>query len=141
MKKREDVIAHLGGVPLFSACTKKDLQHVAKYSEHVRVPAGTDMTQEGRTGSEFFVILDGKAAVLRDGREVATLGAGDSFGELALLDRAPRNATVRATSDVDALVMGQREFTAALDVVPSLAHKLLIGLARRIHTLDGQAVN
>lgn len=141
MKRREDVLAHLGNVPLFSACTKKDLQHIEKYSERVQIPAGTKMTQEGRVGYEFYVILDGKASVVREGREITTLGAGDSFGELALLDRAPRNATVQAVTEVDALVMGQREFTAALDVVPTLAHKLLIGLARRIHEIDAHAVN
>lgn len=141
MKRREDVLAHLGNVPLFSACTKKDLQHITKYSDRVQVPAGTKMTQEGRVGYEFYVILDGKASVSRDGREVNTLGPGDAFGELALLDRAPRNATVEAITDVDALVMGQREFTAALDVVPTIAHKLLVGLARRIHDVDAQAVN
>ena len=141
MKRREDVVAYLGRVPLFSACTKKDLQHIAKYSDRVQVPAGTKLTQEGRVGYEFYVILDGKVSVSRDGREVNTLGPGDAFGELALLDRAPRNATVEAVTEVDALVMGQREFTAALDVVPTLAHKLLVGLARRIHDIDAHAVN
>lgn len=141
MKRRDDVLAHLGNVPLFSACTKKDLQHIEKYSDRVQIPAGTKMTEEGRSGYEFYVILDGKASVVREGREIATLGAGNSFGELALLDRAPRNATVEAVTEVDALVMGQREFTAALDVVPTLAHKLLIGLARRIHEIDAHAVN
>ena len=141
MKRREDVLAYLGNVPLFSACSKKDLQHIEKYSERISVPAGTEMTKEGRVGYEFYVILDGKASVDRGGKEIAVLGPGDSFGELALLDRSPRNATVTASTDVDALVMGQREFNAALDVVPTLAHKLLTGLARRIHQVDAQAVN
>ena len=141
MKRRDDVLAYLSKVPLFSACTKKDVQHIAKYSEHVVIPAGTKMTEEGKVGYEFYVILDGKASVSKGGREVNTIGAGDAFGELALLDRAPRNATVAAVTDVEVLVMGQREFTAALDVVPTLAHKLLVGLARRIHQVDAQAVN
>jgi CRP-like cAMP-binding protein len=141
MKRREDILAYLSRVPLFSACTKKDLAHIAKYSDRVTVPAGTTLTQEGRIGYEFYVILDGKVSVVRGGREVNVLGAGDAFGELALLDRAPRNATIEATTDVDALVMGQREFSAALDLVPTLAHKLLTGLARRIHEIDAEAVN
>ena len=141
MKRREDVLEQLSNVPLFSACTKKDLQHISKYSERVHIAAGTQMTLEGRVGYEFYVILDGKASVNKAGTDVATLGPGDAFGELALLDRAPRNATVTAATDVEALVMGQREFTAALDVVPTLAHKLLIGMARRIHQVDTQAVN
>ena len=141
MKRRDDVVEYLARVPLFSACSKKDLQHIQRYSDRVAVPAGTKLTQEGRTGSEFYVILDGKVSIVRGGSEVNTLGSGDFFGELALLDRSPRNATVEAVTDVDALVIGQREFSAALDVVPTLAHKLLVGLARRIHELDRGAVN
>jgi CRP-like cAMP-binding protein len=141
MKRRAEILEYLAEVPLFSACSKKDLQHIARHSERVTVPAGTKMTQEGRVGYEFYVILDGKAKVSRNGRQVNTLGPGDAFGELALLDRAPRNATVEAASAVDALVMGQREFSAALDLVPTLAHKLLTGLARRIHQIDAKAIN
>jgi CRP-like cAMP-binding protein len=141
MKRREDVLRYLTTVPLFSACTKKDLALLARHSEHLTVPAGTRMTTEGRVGYEFYVILDGKASVERDGREVNILGPGDFFGELSLLDRAPRNATVTAVTDVETVMLGQREFSAALDLVPSLAHKLLIGLARRIHTIEDQRVN
>jgi CRP-like cAMP-binding protein len=141
MARRDDLLEYLTKVPLFSACAKKDLALLAKHSERVTLPAGTDMTVEGKVGYEFYVILDGKASVKRGRREVNVLGPGDFFGELSLLDRAPRNATVTAVTDVDAVVLGQREFSAALDLVPSLAHKLLTGLARRIHAIDSQKVN
>ena len=141
MRQRDDVLGYLAKTSLFSACSRRDLGHVAKHSDRVTVAAGRVLTEEGTTGHEFYVILDGKVAVERGGREVATLGPGDSFGELALLDRAPRNATVTAVTDAEVLIMGQREFTAALDIVPTLAHKLLIGLARRMHQVDAAAVN
>lgn len=141
MARRDDVLDYLTKVPLFSACSKKDLAVVAKHSEHLTVKAGTEMTTEGRIGYEFYVILDGKAAVSRDGKQINVLGPGDSFGELSLLDRAPRNATVTAETDIDALILGQREFSGLLDIIPTLAHKLLIGLARRIHDVDAQKVN
>lgn len=141
MARREDLYQYLTKVPLFSACTKKDLALVAKHSEHVTIPAGTEMTKEGAVGYEFYVILDGKASVKRGRKQLNVLGPGDFFGELSLLDRAPRNATVTAVTDIDAVVLGQREFNAALDVVPALAHKLLTGLARRIHAIDSQRVN
>ena len=141
MARREDVLAHLTKVPLFSAVSKKDLATISKYSEHLTIKAGTEMTTEGRVGYEFYVIIDGKASVTRGGTQVAVLGPGDSFGELSLLDRAPRNATVTAETDIDAVILGQREFSALLDIVPTLAHKLLIGLARRIHDVDAQKVN
>jgi CRP-like cAMP-binding protein len=141
MARRDDVLGHLTKVPLFSACSKKDLATISKHSEHLTITAGTQMTTEGRVGYEFYVIIDGKATVTRDGKQVAVLGPGDSFGELSLLDRAPRNATVTADTDVDAVILGQREFSALLDLVPTMAHKLLIGLARRIHEVDAQKVN
>jgi protein phosphatase len=141
MARRDDVLGYLTKVPLFSACSKKDLATVAKHSEHLKIKPGTEMTTEGRIGYEFYVIIDGKAAVTRGGKQVAVLGPGDSFGELSLLDRAPRNATVTAESEIDALILGQREFSALLDIVPTLAHKLLIGLARRIHAVEAQKVN
>ncbi len=75
---------------------------------------------EGSTGSEFFVIIDGDATVSRRGRKVATLGPGDAFGELALLDKAPRNATVTAQTPMEVVVLGQREFGGLIDEVPGL---------------------
>lgn len=141
MARREAVLGHLTRTPLFSACAKKDLALVSKHSEHLEIPAGTEMTTEGRVGYEFYVIVDGQATVTRKGKQVAVLGPGDSFGELSLLDRAPRNATVTASTDMDVVLLGQREFNALLDLVPTLAHKLLIGLARRIHEVDAEKVN
>lgn len=141
MARRDDVLSNLKEVPLFSACSKKELALISKSSEHLTIPAGTEMTKEGRVGYEFYVIISGKASVHRNGRKVNTLGAGDAFGELSLLDRAPRNATIKAETDVDALILGQREFSALLDLVPTLAHKLLVGMARRIHQMDSHNVN
>lgn len=141
MARREDVLSKLKEVPLFSACSKKELALVSKSAEHLTISPGTEMTTEGRIGYEFFVIIAGKASVHRNGRKINTLGAGDAFGELSLLDRAPRNATIRADTEIDALILGQREFSALLDVVPTLAHKLLVGMARRIHQMDSQQVN
>ena len=141
MARREDVLGYLTNTALFSACSKKDLQLVSRHSEHITISAGREMTTEGTTGHEFYVILDGKATVTRGGKQIAVLGPGDSFGELSLLDRAPRNATVTADTDIDAVILGQREFNALLDLVPTLAHKLLIGLARRIHQVDAASVN
>ena len=141
MARRDDKIKYLAAVPLFSGCSKKELDLIAKHSEHMTFSEGKVLTTQGRIGYEFYLILDGKARIEKDGVEVATVGAGDFFGELALLDRSPRNATVTALTDLDAIVLGQREFSALLDVVPTLAHKLLIGLARRIHEVDAKSIN
>jgi CRP/FNR family transcriptional regulator, cyclic AMP receptor protein len=130
----------LANVALFSACSKKDLQLVARRAERVKVPAGKVLVREGAAGAEFFVILDGTAEVTRHGQHVANLTAGASFGELALLDRAPRNATITAKTEMDVAVLGQREFAAIIDEVPGFAHKLLSGLAHRLREFDAQTV-
>jgi len=138
--RRDAFIDHLADVPLFSALSKKDLQLVARRAEDVKVDAGKVLVTEGSAGSEFFVIVDGKARVTRRGKKVADLGAGQFFGDLALLDRAPRNATVVADTTMELLVLGQREFSALIDEVPGFAHKLLAGLARRLREQDAKSV-
>ena len=137
---RDAFIDHLAQVPLFSACSKKDLQLVAKRAEDVKVDAGKQLVGEGDAGTEFFVVIDGKASVTKRGQKVAELGPGGFFGELALLDKAPRNATVAAETPMELVVLGQREFAGLIDDVPEFAHKLLAGLARRLREADSQTV-
>ena len=86
------------------------------------------------------MIIEGNATVSRHGRKVASLGAGDAFGELALLDKAPRNATVTAQTDMEVVVLGQREFGGLIDEVPGFARKLLAGMARRLRDSDAKSV-
>jgi CRP/FNR family transcriptional regulator, cyclic AMP receptor protein len=140
MARKDNKLDHLGQVRLFRACSKKELQTIGRASDEVRVSSGKTLVEEGRTGHEFFLILDGKATVSRNGRKVATLGPGDYFGELALLDRGPRNATVTADTDMDVLVLGQREFSGVLDEVPTIAHKLLSSMAARLRDADAKDV-
>lgn len=130
---------HLAEVPLFSALSKKDLHAVAKQAELVQVAEGTPIVTEGSAGSEFYVILDGRARVERHGRQVALLGAGGFFGDLALLDRAPRNATVVAETPMEVARIGQRGFDALLDT-PGFSKKLLAGLARRLREQDARTL-
>jgi CRP/FNR family transcriptional regulator, cyclic AMP receptor protein len=140
MSRRDAFLNHLAQVPLFSALSKKELQLVARRAEDVRVDPGRILVSEGSTGSEFFVIIEGTATVSRHGRKVATLGPGDAFGELALLDKAPRNATVTAQTDMELVVLGQREFGGLIDEVPGFARKLLAGMARRLRDSDAKSV-
>jgi CRP-like cAMP-binding protein len=139
MRGRNAYLDHLAQVPLFSACSKKDLQTVARAADEVGIKAGKVLVEEGKPGHEFFLILDGKATVLRGKKKVATLGPGQYFGEMALLDRGPRSATVVAETDMDLLVLGQREFSGVVDEVPALAHKLLATMAQRLRESDSRA--
>jgi CRP/FNR family cyclic AMP-dependent transcriptional regulator len=133
---RTSHLDHLASVPLFSACSKKELQAVARATDQLVLPAGKVLCEQGATGREAFVLVEGTAEVRINGKKVATVGPGSCVGELALLDHGPRTATVVAETDVTALVIGIREFGAILDEVPSMTHKLLRALAARIRTLD-----
>jgi CRP/FNR family cyclic AMP-dependent transcriptional regulator len=140
MARHDAFVDHLKQVPLFAACSRKDLQLVARRAEDVRVAAGTTIVNEGDDGHEFFVILDGTARVSRQGRKIATLGPGSGFGELALLENAPRNATIVADTDMELVVLGQREFAGLLDEVPGFARKMLAGTAHRLREADARAI-
>lgn len=136
---KSDYLDHLASVSLFSNCSKKDLQTIAKVSDEVEVAPGKTLVEQGRTGHEFFLILDGTATVRRNGEIVTELGPGDYFGEMALLDRLPRSASVVADSAMQVLVLGQREFNGLLDTVPGLAHKILATMATRLREADARA--
>jgi hypothetical protein len=136
MAKRDAKIERLSHVPMFSACSKKDLEQVARLADELVIAEGKEIIREGEIGREFYVIMDGKAVVKRGGREISTLGPGDYFGELALLDGQKRDATVVAATPIEVLVIGVREFVSLLQDVPQLARKLLGGMARRLHELD-----
>jgi len=139
MARKDEKLDQLGRMWLFSACSKRDLQVIGRASDEVDVPAGKVLTEEGRQGHEFYLILDGQAAVRRNGKKVATLGPGQYFGELSLLDKGPRSATVVADTDMRLLVLGQREFNGTLDEVSGLAHKLLRTMASRLRESDARA--
>ena len=139
LRRKDQYLDHLAKVPLFSACSKKELQTIARASDDVGVPAGKVLVEEGKPGHEFFLIINGNASVKRGKREIAKLGPGQYFGELALLDRGPRSASVIAKDDMEVLVLGQREFAGVIDEVPTMAHKLLTSMAQRLREADAKA--
>ena len=138
MASRDKQLDHLASVPLFSACSRKDLQRIAKASNEIEVEAGRVLTDQGDIGREAFVIVEGEAIVKRNQRKIATLGPGDAIGELSLLDHGPRTATVEASTPMSLLVLSTREFSGVVDAVPGLAHKLMAALASRIRELDNK---
>jgi CRP-like cAMP-binding protein len=124
---------------LFSECSAKELRLIARAADEVTVPAGRVLVEEGTIGREFYLIVSGTASVDRKGHHVVDLGAGQHFGELALLDRRPRNATITSSTEMDLMVLGQRQFNGLLDSVPSLSRKLLAAMAGRVREQDQQA--
>ena len=97
--------ARLKDVPFFSSMSELDLAAVAEQADEIGVAAGTVLAREGEVGDEFFVIESGTAEVARGGEPVAKLGAGDFFGEIALIREERRTATVTATSQMVLIVM------------------------------------
>ena len=122
------------GVPLFERCSKKNLAQVASIADEIDLPEGKVLTREGRTGHEFFVLLEGTADVTRNSKHIRTLGPGDFFGEIALVSRIPRTATVTTTSAARALVISAQDFRSLVDHSPAVALQVLEAVAERLPT-------
>ena len=130
----------LSKIWLFSTSSGKDLRTIRRALEEITVPPGRILCEQGTIGREFFLIVSGEASVRRNGRKIATLGPGQYFGELALLDRRPRSATVASETEMDLLVLGQRQFNGVLDTVPALSRKMLAAMATRLREADEKAM-
>jgi len=118
-------------LPLFAGCSKSELKKVAAIADELDLRQGKELTKQGGTGREFFVLLEGSADVVRDGKRIRTLGAGDFFGELALLCDRPRSATVTTTSPVQALIVTATNFKRLLRENPAISMKILEAVAER----------
>lgn len=121
------------GVPLFSGASKSELAEIAAIADEVDLPAGKTLINEGETGREFFVLVDGTADVMQGSEKIGRMmGPGDFFGEIALVSKAPRTATITTTSPVRALVITDRAFRHLLDRSPEIAVTVLTALAERL---------
>ena len=130
--RRDAKIELLKSVPLFAGCSKAELRRLASIADEIDLRKGTVLTREGRIAHEFFVLIEGTVRVTKENRKVADLGSGDWLGEIALLTRAPRTATVTATSPLRTLVITDREFRQLVSEVPSIAMKVLTCVAERL---------
>jgi CRP/FNR family transcriptional regulator, cyclic AMP receptor protein len=118
--------------PLFARCSRKQLGEIALLADEIDLREGKELTRQGAPGREFFVLLEGTAAVRKSGRQVRSLKAGDFFGEIALVARTPRTATVVATSPVRALVVTERSFKRLLEQSPQIKTKVMEAMAERL---------
>ena len=119
-------------VPLFSKLSKDSLQQVASIADEIDLPEGKELTREGDRGREFFVLLEGQAEVRKGSDVINTLGQGDFLGEIALVTKQPRTATVTTTSPVRALVITERDFASLLRRSPDVGQGVLEALAERV---------
>jgi CRP/FNR family transcriptional regulator, cyclic AMP receptor protein len=131
---RNEYRDYLAWVPMFAQCNKRQLDEIGRVADEVVVKAGDAFIRQGEIGREVLILLNGTATVTIDGKTVATLGKGDVVGELSVLRSGDhrRTATVRADTDLDALVLTAAGLDQLLDDVPGLAKHLLYEVARRI---------
>ena len=138
--RRNAQIELLRNVWLFERCSKKELEAIARVATPLDLPADKVLTRQGEPGSEFFVIVSGKAKATREGVGIGTLGPGSFFGEMSLLEDLPRVATVTTTEPTTVLVVHARDFNRLLTDLPSVDRKMLVVLARRLRDLEDRYV-
>jgi CRP/FNR family cyclic AMP-dependent transcriptional regulator len=134
-KSKEELLAN---VRLFSTCNKRELARIASLVEEVDAPEGKVIVRQGDPGRECFVIAEGKARATIRGMGSQPLGPGSFFGEMSLLDQGPRSATVTAETDMHLLVLGSREFSSLVNEVPTVAVRMMRGLAERLRSAERQ---
>lgn len=125
-------VERLRRVPLFAACTDKQLQFIAGRVEELDLAAGSVLCREGLSGGDFFILLSGRAEVSAAGTTLRELGAGEFFGEIALLDNGPRTATVTVTQQTRALVLGPAQFRDVLHQNAEIAVSMLYAVVKRL---------
>jgi CRP-like cAMP-binding protein len=134
---RASKVELLEKVSFFSECSKRELAQIADRTTEVHVPSGTAVVEQGEPGDRFYVLAEGLAWVAVDGKKVASIHPGSFFGEMALLDQGPRSATVTAELPSRLLVLDARSFANLIKENPSVALKIMRGLAERLRAVEG----
>lgn len=141
MARHDRHLDALRSLRLFSACTNKELEQIARLTDEVTVDAGQRIVTQGDSGREAFVIVDGIAAVVLGETTIADLGPGQHFGELALLDGGTRTANVDAVTDMTLLVLHRPAFLGLLDEQPGIARRIMATMAAIIRDLEHSATS
>ncbi|HYP48574.1 MAG TPA: cyclic nucleotide-binding domain-containing protein [Thermoleophilaceae bacterium] len=128
--------ARLRGIDLFAPLSRNERQAIASRAEEVDVDEGVELVTEGDFAYEFFVIVDGSAEVVRDGRRIADLGPGDFLGEMGIVNQARRNATVVARSPMQLIVMTGQDFRGMEIQAPDVAERIGEEVERRCEVLQ-----
>jgi CRP/FNR family cyclic AMP-dependent transcriptional regulator len=119
-------------VPLFAGLSHREREQVARWADEIDIPSGKHLLDEGRLPHEFFVILDGEVEVTHDGRLLATLGTGDFFGEIALIEHGRRTASVVTSTPATLAVMSGSSFEAMRHELPQVAERINEAIRERL---------
>ena len=126
-------------VPAFAGVDPADLEQLAQSTSELEVPAGEELTHEGRYEGYVFVVISGTVAIERDGRTVDTIGPGDFFGEIAAVDGGPRTATARALDDCRLLTVDHEHFYELMEKSPELNAAVMAAMEQRLGRMDSEA--
>ena len=126
----------LSRVPIFENCTTADIATIAAVAQEHTYEPGQIVVTQGTPGQAFYLITHGRVTIERDGSVLGAFGPGDFFGEMSLLDSAPRSATIRAIEQTRCLMLSSWDFKALLERTPSIAIRLLEVLSRRLRVAD-----
>ncbi len=138
---RDEKLDLLHSIPLFDRFDGKHLKRLGMLTDEVDAPAGKVLIRQGELGDDLMVIVSGTVTVERDGAKINALKAGDFFGEIAVIDRGPRTATVTADTPCRLLVINHRDFPSLIDEFPEVASEVLVTLAHRLRGLDRAAIH
>lgn len=139
MARDRDTEAHIAEVDLFRGLSRGQVKRLAGAAKQVTHPAGKAVSTEGLGGLAFHYILEGRATVSKDGRELRTLGPGDYFGEISMIDGRPRSATVTAVDAMKVLAIPHQDFEAVIDADPDFARQLLKTLCARLREAEARS--
>lgn len=126
----------LARVPVFANCTPQEVEAIASVAQESGFQTGQIIVTQGTPGQAFYLVLTGRVEIIRDGQSLGAFGPGDFFGEMSLLDHAPRSATIKALEPTNCLMLSSWDFKALLEKHPSIAVKLLEVLSRRLRVAD-----
>jgi trk system potassium uptake protein TrkA len=130
------VVDDLADLPQFATVDRGQLETLAKHAEELDVPAGTELTHEGRHEGSVFIVVAGSIGIERGGRTVDTIGRGGFFGEIAAIDGGPRTATGRALEDTRVVALSPRQLNDVLDVSPELRAMMMTAMEERLTRID-----
>lgn len=138
MARDRDIEAHIAEVDLFSGLSGSQVKRLAAAAKEVSHPAGKAVSTEGLGGLAFHYILEGTARVSKEGRELRTLGPGDYFGEISMIDGRPRSATVTVVEPMTVLAIPHQDFEGVIDKDPEFARQLLKTLCARLREAEAR---
>jgi len=132
LRTKDKKVQMLKRVPLFGSCSSSSLSQIGRIADEIRLTEGRELISEGAPGRQFFILLAGTADVLRKGRKIATMRAGDFFGEISLLTDRPATATIKLTEDAALLVITRAGFRRLLRENSGVNLQVLQALAERV---------